>query len=434
MIRSFLILTILFFSSSVVAQDVDQMIRQVSNSVVTVKALAGGQSRQGSGFFVGKQLLVTNYHLIKGAESAVCYTDDPSKSYKIEGSLNEDEEADLILLKVAALDRPALAIAIDPAVIGQNVIAIGMAMGSRLSAEGSISEFSEADGVSYLSLAAVVAPEYAGGAVMNEKGEVLAVSLGRSSKGKNNHLSVSADFLKELIASKSDTLFTLAELNGEEKKPAPAVAAGNIPRDAQVDVSTIDYKNNILPNEVIIFRGKTGGGEFQGQTDSTGKFSLRLPAGDDYEIFILGFKDSTSYNVLKVPALGEKQFFKKSFKVEVKFQPPHTFVLEDCNFNTGKSTLMPESFSVLDELVKYLNRKDDQRIEIGGHTDNVGQAAANLKLSLDRANVVRDYLIKKGIDASRLVAQGYGSTKPVADNKTADGRATNRRTEVTVLE
>jgi OOP family OmpA-OmpF porin len=73
------------------------------------------------------------------------------------------------------------------------------------------------------------------------------------------------------------------------------------------------------------------------------------------------------------------------------------------------------------------------RIEVGGHTDNVGNDAANQKLSEQRANAVREFLIAKGIDGTRIVAKGYGETKPIATNETEEGRAQNRRTEVTVL-
>ena len=89
---------------------------------------------------------------------------------------------------------------------------------------------------------------------------------------------------------------------------------------------------------------------------------------------------------------------------------------------------------MLDELVAYLVRKDDEKIELGGHTDNVGTAASNLKLSQARANTVRAYLLTKGIDPSRVTAKGYGMSKPVASNATAAGKAQNRRTEVKILE
>ncbi len=212
------------------------------------------------------------------------------------------------------------------------------------------------------------------------------------------------------------------------------VQNGAIPKDAQVDVTVSDFKNNLRVNEIIVFRSRANEKEYQGLTNDSGRFSLRLPAGDKYEIFILGFKDSTSYNVLDIPATTGNAYYKKPFKVNIQFLPAKTFVLDNCNFDFGKATLQETSYAVLDELVAYLNRKDDERIEIGGHTDNVGKAASNLKLSLDRANAVRDYLISKGISADRLTAKGYGMTEPIAENTTEDGRAQNRRTEVKILE
>lgn len=212
------------------------------------------------------------------------------------------------------------------------------------------------------------------------------------------------------------------------------VQNASIPKDAQVDVSVRDFKENYLNGEIIVFRSSVNEKEYQGLTNDSGRFSVRLPAGAKYEIFILGFKDSTSYNVLDIPMPTGNAYYKKPFKVDIQFQPAKTFVLEDCNFETGKSTLQPESFTVLDELVSYLKRKEDEKIEVGGHTDNVGKPAANMTLSQDRANTVRAYLLTKGIDPARVTAKGYGMTQPVADNKTEDGRAQNRRTEVKILE
>lgn len=212
------------------------------------------------------------------------------------------------------------------------------------------------------------------------------------------------------------------------------VQDASIPKDAPVDVFMTDFKKNILPNEIVVFRSSANGREYQGITDQTGRFSTRLPAGDKYEIFILGFKDSTSYIVLDIPPTSGKAYYKDPFKVNIQFLPAKSFVLEDCNFETGKADLQEESFAVLDELVAYLVRKEDERIEIGGHTDNVGSAKSNLVLSEARANTVMNYLISKGIDPARLTAKGYGFSVPVADNKTAEGRAQNRRTEVKILE
>lgn len=212
------------------------------------------------------------------------------------------------------------------------------------------------------------------------------------------------------------------------------VQNASIPKDAPVDVSITDFKKNPLNNEIIVFKSKLNQREYQGISSEQGKFSIRLPAGDEYEIFILGFKDSTSYNLLNIPALTGNAYYKDAFKVNIQFLPAKTFVLEDCNFETGKATLEPESYTVLDELVAFLNRKDDVKIEIGGHTDNVGKPAANMVLSQERAQSVMSYLIAKGISQDRLTARGYGMTQPVADNKTEEGRAQNRRTEVKIMD
>jgi len=212
------------------------------------------------------------------------------------------------------------------------------------------------------------------------------------------------------------------------------VQDASIPKDAPVNVRLTDFKNNVLNNEIVIFKSKLNGKEYQGLTDSLGKFSFRLPVGDKYEIYILGFKDSTlNENVLTIPPTSGKAYYKNPFVVDIQHLPAKSFILEDCNFETGKADLKEESFKVIDELVAYLNRKDDERIELGGHTDNVGNAKSNQVLSEARANTVRTYLLSKGIDPNRVTAKGYGMTKPIASNKTAEGRAQNRRTEVTIL-
>lgn len=209
----------------------------------------------------------------------------------------------------------------------------------------------------------------------------------------------------------------------------------NLPKDAPVDVTIADAKTGqMLNHEIVIFRSKLNGREYQGLSDSLGKFSLRLPAGDRFEIFILGFNDSTSYNVLDIPALKGNQFYKNGFKVDIQFEAPKSFVLDNCTFESGKATLKPEAYTVLDDLVEYLKRKEDERIEVGGHTDNVGKAEANIVLSTNRANTVMEYLLSKGIAAERLSAKGYGLTMPIADNDDEEGRQMNRRTEVKILD
>lgn len=209
----------------------------------------------------------------------------------------------------------------------------------------------------------------------------------------------------------------------------------NLPKDAPVNVSIADAKSgNLLSNEIVVFKSRANGTEFQGLSDSTGKFTVRLPNGTKYDIYILGFHDSTSYNVLDIPALKDNQYYKNPFNVDIQFEAPKSFVLDNCTFETGKATLQPEAYKVVDELVEYLKRKEDEKIEVGGHTDNVGKPEANMILSTNRANTVRAYLLTKGIAPERVTSKGYGITVPIAENDTAEGRALNRRTEVKIIE
>ncbi len=103
-------------------------------------------------------------------------------------------------------------------------------------------------------------------------------------------------------------------------------------------------------------------------------------------------------------------------------------------FETAKSTVRPESAPTLKEIAAALTQHPELRVRIEGHTDNVGNADANLRLSEARAAAVKDALVKEyRIDAARLETAGLGDTKPVADNKTAEGRSSNRRVEVVKL-
>jgi outer membrane protein OmpA-like peptidoglycan-associated protein len=119
---------------------------------------------------------------------------------------------------------------------------------------------------------------------------------------------------------------------------------------------------------------------------------------------------------------------------QVLFEPSKkTLILEGVNFETGKAELTPESRTILDGVAESLVANDSIRVQVGGHTDNTGSAAVNKRLSAARANAVREYLVSKGVAADRLTAVGFGPSKPVASNRTAAGRAQNRRVELTRL-
>lgn len=102
-------------------------------------------------------------------------------------------------------------------------------------------------------------------------------------------------------------------------------------------------------------------------------------------------------------------------------------------FDTGKATLKSESVGVFVDIIRILNEYPNAKFTVEGHTDSVGSEALNQKLSEERANSVRDFLIKEGIATDRLTAVGYGEAKPIASNNTSSGRAQNRRVEINLV-
>lgn len=102
------------------------------------------------------------------------------------------------------------------------------------------------------------------------------------------------------------------------------------------------------------------------------------------------------------------------------------------NFATGKATILPDSFPVLDDVAQAMKDYPNLKIEIGGHTDNVGDDAQNQRLSKDRADAVFEYLLAKGIPAMRMTTMGYGETRPIDTNMTDTGRLNNRRVEFVI--
>jgi len=104
-------------------------------------------------------------------------------------------------------------------------------------------------------------------------------------------------------------------------------------------------------------------------------------------------------------------------------------VTHGINFDVDKATIKPESMGTLNMIVGVLKDNSDIKFEIDGHTDNSGSAAHNLTLSQQRADAVKDQLVKMGVDASRLTTKGFGDSKPISDNNTLEGKANNRRVE-----
>lgn len=201
-------------------------------------------------------------------------------------------------------------------------------------------------------------------------------------------------------------------------------------KDAKLNVSVVDDKKKAQEGELISFESVKTKKIFSGITKTGGKFEILVPKGDKYKIKYKTFTSETDYTTLDVPNNKGELL---EFDVEIQFELPKKYTLDNVYFETGKATIDPKSFKELDELAEYMKLKKTLVIEIAGHTDNVGNAEANTKLSQERANSARNYLIKKGIAENRVVAKGYGDTQPIASNNTEEGKRKNRRTEVRVI-
>ncbi len=221
-----------------------------------------------------------------------------------------------------------------------------------------------------------------------------------------------------------------------------------------LDIYSFDLYDKIKPQPVTFVKGKVTDAETQkpleakfeiidlsnGQTvvesysdKSSGEFLITLPAGKEYAL-----------NASKKGYLFYSDHFEcknavdvsHPFLIDVKLNPVkqgNTLALNNIFFDTNSSDLKPESKTELNKLVAFLKQNATIKIEIGGHTDNVGDDKSNLTLSDKRAKAVLDFVTSEGIASARLTSKGYGETKPIADNTTEQGKAKNRRTEVTVV-
>lgn len=200
--------------------------------------------------------------------------------------------------------------------------------------------------------------------------------------------------------------------------------------EALLSVFVTDMKDKPREGESISFVNSNTGKEYGGITKGDGKFLLLVPKGSRYKVKYKAFSEDFQYTEFDMPLAKDTLL---SFEFQLKYDLPQTITLDNVYFDTGKSTLRSESYAELNKLLDYLKLKKSMVVEIAGHTDNVGKADANMKLSNDRANTVRDWLVKNGIPAARILAKGYGDTQPVASNDHDAGKQKNRRTEVRIV-
>ncbi|MBX2843065.1 MAG: OmpA family protein [Flammeovirgaceae bacterium] len=220
------------------------------------------------------------------------------------------------------------------------------------------------------------------------------------------------------------------------------------------DIFKVKIKEEQKPDPVVIvygkvLNGKTGesleasihfetfpDGKEAGiaQTDpKTGEYKIVLPYGKDY-----GFNAKASNFIaisdhLDLSKTADYQEIRRDLKL-LPLEIGTTVRLNNIFFETGNSALKEASFSELKKVVKLLEENPKMKIEISGHTDNVGSEESNLKLSEERSEAVTSYLKSQNIVSDRIVNKGYGETKPLSDNNTEEGKQQNRRVDFTILE
>ncbi len=169
----------------------------------------------------------------------------------------------------------------------------------------------------------------------------------------------------------------------------------------------------------------------------TGKFLVSLPAGKNYGIAVEAEDYLFHSENFNLPRASEYQLVEKEIRL-VGACLGCKIILRNIFFDSGKSTLRDESTAELNRLVVLIQKiakvKPNVKIEISGHTDNVGSESMNQRLSEARAKSVVNYLIQKGIQSRNLVYKGYGESQPIAPNNTSGGRQQNRRTEFKIIE
>ena len=168
----------------------------------------------------------------------------------------------------------------------------------------------------------------------------------------------------------------------------------------------------------------------------TGTYQVELQFGNKYGFYAEsdGYY-SISGNIDLTDEKGTQYIHQDIVMTPVKdiLKGKASVVLKNIFFKFDSDSLLPESFSELNRLVEFMKKHPEIDIEIAGHTDSIGAEDYNMDLSRRRANSVKNYLISQGIDSKRLIARGYGESRPIADNGTPEGRAMNRRVEFKVV-
>ncbi len=201
--------------------------------------------------------------------------------------------------------------------------------------------------------------------------------------------------------------------------------------------TVLNQQTGKVPEDASVTYEDLSNGKVLGQAKpdpTTGKYTLVLPYGKNYGITAKAKGlIPTSTNLDLTTARGRYLELDDRDLSMVPLVKGNTATINNLFFDLGKATLKPESEPELKRILQVMKENTALVIEISGHTDNTGSDEINNKLSLERANAVRENLLKGGIDQARIKTKGYGKSKPKADNATEEGRQINRRVEIEIL-
>jgi len=190
-----------------------------------------------------------------------------------------------------------------------------------------------------------------------------------------------------------------------------------------------NYSNSVKSmGGTIVFEGECSGADCAENCGGRMMIGKVVKGGNELWIEVAPFNDGNDYYLTLVMKEAMKQDVTAGDMFDALNREGHIALY--INFDTGKSTIKPESKPIIAQIVQMLKANPKLNISVEGHTDNVGNPKSNKTLSDERAKAVVSAIIAQGVDAKRLSTAGHGQDKPIADNKTEEGRAKNRRVEL----
>ncbi|MFN5318950.1 MAG: S1C family serine protease [Bacteroidia bacterium] len=270
--RILLIETLLLLSILAFSQDATHIYKNTVNSTVTIETDNG----LGSGFFVAPNIIATNFHVIEGATEAYCYVNNSNEKYKINGYLSADRSVDLILLKVASLNRPPLIFSDENVSPGQQIYVIGSPKGLPATiSDGIVSGMRDFEEYKLIQMTAPISPGSSGGPVLDSKGRLVGISVSQLSEGQNLNFAIPKSYLEVLLQFKKETAIPISSLYHEEVATNYDRSSNYYEKDKTYDIGitkrgtpelSLDYLTHFEGNSCFCFTYDMSNSNLNNQT------------------------------------------------------------------------------------------------------------------------------------------------------------------------